>query len=208
MIVLCWLITVVVGGMILLLNRAFLSLWVGPAYYVGDFENLLMVLMMMQLIRIRNDAFIIDVTLDMRAKVILGAVSTGISILLAYVLGRVMASPVAGVVTGLILGRVPLTIYYPILVTRFLGSGKSGSVDQLRPAVVTAALFGACSLLGRRLTVNSWPMLVVVGILSCVLLLLAAVAAGVSPEFRARIWRRLEYVPVVSGVRHLVQSRT
>ncbi len=207
MVVLCWLITVVVGGTILLLNRAFLSLWIGPTYYVGDLENLLMVLMMMQLIRIRNDAFIIDVTLDMRAKVVLGIVSTGISILLAYVLGRVMASPVVGVILGLILGRLPLTVCYPILVRRCLGCGRANLMDLLRPTAVTVAFFALCSLSARHVTVNSWPLFVAVGVVSFGFLLLAALGLGVPSEFRTRIWRRLEYVPIVSGMRHLVQSR-
>jgi O-antigen/teichoic acid export membrane protein len=207
MMVVCWLITAVAGSAILLLNRTFLSLWVGPAYYIGDLENLLMTLMMMQLIRIRSDAFIIDVTLDMRAKVMFGAASTAISILLAYTLGRVAASPVLGVVAGLILGRLPLTVYYPILVRRFLGSDGSKLADALRPITATAVLFASCGLLGRHVPVNSWMMFVVVGAVSVTLLLLAAVGLGVPPEFRARIRQRLEYVPLVSGVRHVVRSR-
>ena len=82
----CWLITVVGGSVILMLNRAFVSLWVGPEYYVGSLANLLMVMMMMQVVLIRCDAFIIDVTLNMRAKVLLGAVSIGMSIAFGYVL--------------------------------------------------------------------------------------------------------------------------
>ncbi|MEN6333946.1 MAG: hypothetical protein ABFE01_06760 [Phycisphaerales bacterium] len=208
MVVVSWLITAVAGSMILLLNRAFVSLWVGPAYYIGDLENLLMVLMMMQLIRIRNDAFIIDVTLNMRAKVAFGAVSTALSILLGYVLGRVAASPTIGVIAGLILGRLPLTVYYPILVRRFLGHGAPKLADMLRPIIVTASLFASCSLLNRRITFNSWAMLVVVAVVSMMLLSLAALGLGVPSEFRTRIRRRLEYVPLVSGVRHLVRSRT
>ncbi len=203
----CWLITVVGGGAILLLNRAFISLWVGPEYSVGPLENLLMVLMMMQCILIRSDAFIIDATLNMRAKVVLGAVSTGMSILFAYVLGRVTASPVVGVISGLILGRLLLTVCYPILVARFLGHSRRNLVDMLRPAVVTAALFASCSLLGRHLTFRSWPMFASAGALSLLLLLPAAFGLGVPPEFRTRIRRRLEYVPIASGMRRLVQSR-
>ena len=79
-----WLIISVLASLILLWNSSFVALWVGREIFVGHTENLFMVLLMVQLVFIRNDAFIIDVTLNIRKKVILVAFACALGLILAY----------------------------------------------------------------------------------------------------------------------------
>jgi len=86
MLVLNWLMTTVIGVGILLWNRSFITLWVGPIHYAGPWANLLIVLAVTQLAFIRTDAFIIDLTLNLSRKVALGGLSALLSLGIAAVL--------------------------------------------------------------------------------------------------------------------------
>ncbi|MGH8944747.1 MAG: oligosaccharide flippase family protein, partial [Acidimicrobiia bacterium] len=62
---LTWIITLPAATVVVLLNRSFLGLWVGERFYPGALEASLIVVLALQLIYLRNDANIIDLTLDL-----------------------------------------------------------------------------------------------------------------------------------------------
>lgn len=203
----CWLIVAVGGSMILVLNHAFVSLWVGPECYVGHFENLMIVLLMAQLILIRSDAFIIDVTLNMRDKVLLGYASSALAVLLGYLLGRWMKSTVVGVTCGLLGGRLLLSICYPILIKRFLGCQQQhGMSSGFRMASATAVLFASSSLLGKYITLTSWPAMIGAGFALVSLLIPLAFWLGIPRQSRETLLQRLSYVPLLSNRGHSVRQ--
>lgn len=80
---LTWLLCTAAGATTLLWERSFLGVWVGEKYYVGTTAMLLIVVMTLQLALIRSN--VIDLTLDLRLKVLLGVLSTGLSVLFAWV---------------------------------------------------------------------------------------------------------------------------
>ena len=55
----------------ILFNQLFIKTWVGESYYLGDFNNYLMVIIMVQLLLFRNDSQIQDQTLNIKNKVLL-----------------------------------------------------------------------------------------------------------------------------------------
>ena len=59
------------GTSILLWNRSFIGLWVGADRYSGSFPHSLIVIGVIQLVFIRSDANIIDLTLRLSQKVLL-----------------------------------------------------------------------------------------------------------------------------------------
>ena len=70
-----WLIVTGLGPIVLLWNWAFIRLWVGEKHYAGTIPTLLIVMLVTQFVLIRNDASIIDLTLRLRRKVLMGALS-------------------------------------------------------------------------------------------------------------------------------------
>ena len=86
-----WLFATVAGATILLWNQDFVGLWVGTAYDTGPLATLLIVVMVTQLTLIRNDANIIDLTLNIRRKVLLGVLSVALSLALAALLDWLLA---------------------------------------------------------------------------------------------------------------------
>lgn len=190
-----WVIAAPIGITILIWNRAFLQIWVGAKYYVGPIPTLLIVLMAFQYVLIRNDGSIINLTLDLRRKVLIGVVSTTISMVLAGILVSSFNLGITGLVLGFIAGRCILSLAYPWLVGRFLGiSLLSQLKNVLRPVAITLLLLVLALGVGRDLTVSTWISLIVsVGATTAVVLLLAFYA-GLSGDQRRHILHRVRLV--------------
>ncbi len=152
---LTWLCATAVGATILLWNRSFIALWVGPQLYAGPWVNLLIVLVTIQTALVRSDAFVLDAALQPRARVIISAVAAvlvlGVGILLAPSLGM------AGVCLGLLAGRAVQSIAYPALVHASLGGRRAVPWRPvLRPLLASVLVLGATAVLGERLLAPGW----------------------------------------------------
>lgn len=195
---LTWLLVTVLGAAILLWNPMFLSLWVGEQFFVGPLPGLLIVLVVLQFTLIRNDANLIDLTLDLRRKVVLGGVAVAISLAAAVVLVGVFDLGVSGVCIGFILGRLLLSLGYPRQVGRFLGVPFSDQLRAaLRPALVTALVFALASVSNQllHLTIShgllGWIELALMGLISLALITPLVFFAGLSAVQRERLVNRL-----------------
>lgn len=147
-----WLVTSALGATILFWNRTFLDLWVGPGHYSGPWPALLITLVVTQFALIRCDAGIIDFSLDLRRKVLVGLLSAAAAIVISGVLVGYFDLGVPGLCLGLIAGRMLLSVGYPLIVGRFLGTGLPLQLrTSLRPAVVTIVLYFAAAWLDSTL---------------------------------------------------------
>jgi O-antigen/teichoic acid export membrane protein len=189
---LTWLIATVVGVTIILWNQAFIGLWVGEEHYAGSAANLLITLKMIQWAFIQNDASIIDLTLDLRAKVLSSALSAMLSLAVAAILVGIFEMGIVGVCIGFIAGRSLLTVAYPFIVGRILGIAPSAQLAGLpRPITTTAALFGLAITLAPYLRTSSWIGLLLGVPPTVTLAALVASLAGLSRSQRARIPKRV-----------------
>src|SRR5258708_7796759 len=146
---LTWLFVTAVGATILLWNRSFLALWVGPVNYAGFWTNLLIVIVTVQTALVRSDAYVLDATLQPRLRVRVAAVAAvviiGASLALTPALGMV------GVCLGVLAGRLVQSIAYPLLVDRSLHRPPRLAVRPIiRPLLVMLLLFGVTAVLGAR----------------------------------------------------------
>jgi O-antigen/teichoic acid export membrane protein len=187
-----WIIVTVFGSTILLWNQSFVQLWVGEEYYAGALSNLLIILMVSQFVFIRNDANIIDLSLDLKTKVLFGLLSAGLSAGIAAILVGVYELGIVGLTLGFISGQLILTIGYPLLVGRFFGVSISSQLSGLlRPIFVTILLFGSLTLLGDRIAVSTWFSLLLVVGLTVGLLSLVTFYLGVTREQRKSLLARV-----------------
>ena len=190
MMTISWLILAAVGSTILLWNRSFIFLWVGPQHYSGFWANLLMVLMIVQLIYIRNDSYIIDLTLQLREKVLMAVVAAVISIVLSALLIPRMG--IAGLCLGMILGRLALTISYPFVINKQLGrSSRPELTGALRPAAVMTLMFVVSAYLGTVLLADHWFIWGICAGISFGLALGVGLIAGLNRKSRSAIVKRL-----------------
>ncbi|MCE7984807.1 MAG: hypothetical protein DYG89_26850 [Caldilinea sp. CFX5] len=201
-----WFTATVIGSLTLLWNDDFLRLWVGAGYHAGALENLLLMVMMLQLVVIRNDGNFIDVMLKPKQKVLLGLVAVGLSTGAAIFLMRYLASPIVGLCLGIILGRLLLTVGYPLLIGQFLQLPLRRQIGSaIRPALVTALFYSVAAK--PALLLPSWAFLVANGwfglliniVLSLIVIAVGAFYSGLTASQRAQLLNRLQRVIALPG---------
>lgn len=197
-----WLLLTVSGSVILLWNPLFVQLWVGKAYFAGLIPTLLIIVWVAQVALIRNDANIIDLTLDIRSKVLVGILSEILALCLAALLVGHYKMGIIGVSAGCIAGHFIISLVYPWLVSRFLGiSFYSQLKSTLRPLLSTAFLFmlmiGASHYQGAFIHIykpDTWSELVVGAAATSAVVLVLAFYSGLARNQRANLLNRIRLV--------------
>lgn len=198
---LTWLAATVIGATVLIWNNSFLQLWVGEQYQGNYVTTLLIVLMVMQYAWIAADADFINLTLDLKRKVSLGAVSAGTSVILAIVFVRWLDEDIVGLCLGMIFGRLFISIYYPMIIGKALTIPFLSQVtSMIRPGLFTVSLFSAVALFGSYLNVQSWMGLALAVVVTFIVVLLITFFAGMSFGQRSQIYSRI--LSVVKGRTH------
>jgi O-antigen/teichoic acid export membrane protein len=152
---LTWLFAVTVGTVVLLWNRSFVGLWVGPQHYAGLWIDMLIVVATVQSAFIRTDSYIIDAALQPRARTTVGAIAAVVTIATGIVLTKVWGLP--GLCLSIILGRAAQSIAYPVLAHKHLGKNRTYAPrDGIRLGLVGLAMLGGAAFMGQRLTAPGW----------------------------------------------------
>lgn len=187
-----WLLVTALGFTILLWNASLVELWVGARHYVGALPNLLMMVMTAQFVLIRNDANIIDLTLDLRGKVLAGLASTALAVIAGALAVGWLKLGIVGLCASFIAGRLTLSFGYPWLVGRFLGVPLSRQMRRaVRPALVTSALFAIATAGSRVVAAEGWLALFVLSGLTLGAACVAALYVGLPAAPRRQLVQRL-----------------
>ncbi len=190
-----WIVCTAMGVALLVWNRSFVDLWVGSRFYAGPVAMLLIVVMVTQFVFIGNDARIIDLTLQMRAKVLIGAVSAIASMVLAIVAMAIMDNDIVAMCLGIILGRMILTVAYPWQIGKLLDDPPLRQLRGIpRPALTTLVLFAASTWLGQRVTADTWVALVLWGALTALFVMVGAAYLGMTRRQRAALVARVRKI--------------
>jgi O-antigen/teichoic acid export membrane protein len=190
-----WLLSTIAGASLLLWNRSFVELWVGPRFYAGALPMLLIVVMVVQFVFIGNDARIIDLTLRVRAKVLIGAVSALSSLVLGAILVKTSENEIVGVCVGMIAGRTILTVAYPWLIGHMLGWPLLAQLRGLpRPVLTTTVMFGVSVWFGGHVSAGSWMALVTLAGATVIAIAPVAGLLGMTGDQRTALFRRARKV--------------
>lgn len=198
---LSWLIITGLGTVVLLWNRSFLGLWVGSQHFVGSVPELLIVVVVMQFILIRNDGNIIDLSLNLKRKVIMGAISVALSLGIGVAFIRWLNLGVAGICLGLIIGRLMLSLGYPFLVGRLLGITLLTQIKSIfRPVAVTAVCFIVATFIDSHLIqqgfsgLKGWVTLAILVGMTTIFIFIAIFYSGLNSTQRINIIQRVQIV--------------
>ncbi|HEY0868610.1 MAG TPA: oligosaccharide flippase family protein [Fimbriimonas sp.] len=184
-----WLMMAAAGGTILVWNRSFIHMWVGLDNYAGHLADILIILLTTQFVFIQADSETVNATLRVRAKSILGLVSTALAIGLAVLL--IPRYGIVGLCSGLILGRSLLSLGYPILIRRNLELGSVPAFASIaRPAMVMAALYSVSAFASQEFLVTRWLVWLPGVILTFLLLLATAFRLGLPRDSRRSLVER------------------
>jgi O-antigen/teichoic acid export membrane protein len=200
-----WLTATTLGASILIWNRVFIGLWVGADHYSGSIPNLLVVVAAMQLALIRSDGNIIDLTLHLSQKVLLGLLSVTVSITAASILVGYFKMNIVGLCLGIMGGRLIISIGYPLLISRFLSVSLSSQINHmLRPVLVTVSLFSIAVGLDRFAGIRfesgimGWLAFIISAAATGALMLLISFYAGLSGAQRKNMLRRVRAAVVTN----------
>ena len=196
-----WLVATALGATILTWNRTFLNLWVGPGHYVGSMAAFLITLVVVQFVLIRSDAGIIDLSLNLRRKVMFGLLSAALAIAVSGVMVGYLKWGVIGLCLGLLFGRLLLSLGYPAIVGRFLGLSLLSQLRSVfRPALVTVLLCSSAFWLERHIHLarksgfSGWIPFVFCAGMTALAFLVAAFFLGLSGPQRKTILGRIRAV--------------
>jgi len=188
-----WLLITAIGSTILLWNRSFMYLWVGKIHYAGAFINFLIVLLIAQWMIILNDARIVDLTLQLRRKVLLGAISLLVALGSAVIL--VPRLGLSGLCLSLLAGRFILSISYPAMIGTLFGSTlKHQIVRSVKPLLITLILFSVSAWLSTRILFDQWQWLILAVVFTCLFLAIFLFYIGLSEQQRHSFYRRTKNI--------------
>ncbi|WP_317195553.1 lipopolysaccharide biosynthesis protein [Echinicola shivajiensis] len=176
-----WVLVSALGILVLLFNQSFISLWVGSEHYAGNLENLLILVIAIQYIFFQMDSDIINLTLKLEIKVLLSFLAASISILLAFLLVKEFS--ILGLCASIILGRMILTIGYPIVIKKRINDHSNLlTFKSLRPILASLLLLSLACYMGQWIEISSWYYLVFMIIISFPISILLIWWIGVSSE--------------------------
>jgi len=186
-----WLITTVSGVTVLLWSPSFLVLWVGPGYDQGSTTTLMITILAAQLMFVRNDASLIDLTLKLRSKVLLGVATIAVTVILLVAFVR-SDFQITTLCLALATGRIPMSIGYPCIVGRVIGIAPSQQVFPcIRVLLTTTLLFGVAVMLRDSLEALTWLSLSLSVGITVIATISIAMLLGMNSTQQSRIWKRI-----------------
>jgi O-antigen/teichoic acid export membrane protein len=163
----------IVGSVVLLVNRSFVGLWVGPEHYAGWPVTLGAVLLWLMLTLNRQEIGLLMACLEVNSTAWIHLSSALLSFGLGVVLGQ--AYGLGAAVAGLVIGQgVAFLRYLRLSAVLLRQPARAHAVSLLRPAGMLAALFVASGWLGALLRLDSWVLVAMVAAA------VAAAAAGLA----------------------------
>jgi len=178
-----WVLVSAIGVAILMYNESFLYLWVGEGKYAGGIENLLLLIIGVQFIFFYMDGNFINVTLDMATKVLLTAASSLITIVLAFVL--VEKYMILGMSLSILLGRLVLSIGYPIILKKKLNEKVVFfNEDTIRPLLISFLFFITANIISGWIDIQNWLVLIGMGSITIIVATILFWFAGLSAKNR------------------------
>lgn len=190
--VLSWIVSIVAATTAIVWLPDFLRLWVGSKYDAGTTATVLICIMVLQLALIRVDSNVIDLTLRIRGKVLLGIFSVALSVGLALLLVGPAQLGIVGLVIGFVLGRLVLSVAYPVLVGRLLHFPVTAQLrGAWRPALTSVSMVAAAAYARGQVEAGGWVSLLALGSVTTVLTLGLAYGCGLSTGQRRQVRRRL-----------------
>jgi O-antigen/teichoic acid export membrane protein len=198
LLVVAWLSATTVGALVLLWNRSFIDLWVGPEHFAGRAANLLLVLMLLQTVLIRCDASLLNALLRLRTRVQTSAVAAVLACALAAVLVPYFGIP--GVCLGMLAGRLVQMVGFPVAVNTALGrTALAGGRAIVRPAAVSVLVLASCLAVEPHLRAGTWLSWAAGVAASGALVGPVLALAGLTLAQRRAMWRRAAHLGAPGG---------
>jgi O-antigen/teichoic acid export membrane protein len=182
----------IASGM-LLLNKSFVFLWVGEELFLGDVNNILIALLMIQIIVIRNEAFLIDLSLNIKTKVMVGLASVALSVIFSVVGYQYIYNDISSIFIGIFLGRLVMLFIFPYLTNNMIQLSNISSINFKLLFTIIIFLSVIISI-GYYQVLDTWISLFFVGFLEILIALITLYFFILSNDNQLLIKNRLTVV--------------
>lgn len=176
---------------VLAFNGAFVSLWVGSEQYMGTVVNALLVACCIQQALIRLDGQILDVTMRIAPKVLIGLLSTVGGIFCGCLVFSITHN-VGYALIGILAVRMISNIAYPLLVARYIPHCNV----PWRAVAVACLLLGFSFAIGPSIQSGSIALKLVLGITWVIASVIAA-PLGLFPKRLTQALQRRLLNPII-----------
>ena len=139
-------VTVLGCSAVLAFNGTFVALWVGAEQYMGNAINMLLVVCALQQAFMRMDGQILDVTLNIAPRVMVG-LATSAGGIVAGCIGFALTHDLKWALIATIIARMASNVTYPIFVRRAIPASAVPRSSVLLGVALLIASFGAGLLL-------------------------------------------------------------
>jgi O-antigen/teichoic acid export membrane protein len=167
------------GSLILLLNEAFVGIWVGQEQFMGQGVNVLMVVAFIQYVMIFTDSKIQDTGLRIKGKVLLGALMTSMALIVGG-FTFVLSESAVVMFGALIVVRLIGSLGFPALANRTIRN----SGWPFGRALIATLILSISWLIGRNVLVDQLVELLLLGTLGTLVLAPTCFVALLSPSTR------------------------
>ena len=152
---------------------------------------------MIQLISIRNEAFLIDLSLNLKIKVLFGGLSVVLSLGFSIVLYQYMSSNVSSILLGILIGRFLLLFSFPIIINKLVQYDEKW-IYSFKQIFSTLILISVSTFIGANQYVTTWISLVLFGLLAviiCGIYVYTFLLSGENKVFvKNRIFKKIKYL--------------
>jgi len=175
------------AGAMLLLNKSFVSVWMGGQFYLGNSENVLISLLFLQLVLIRGEAQIHDLGLRIRGRSLAGLIGSVAGGLFAAVAYSHYQSVLAVLVALLVARFLILFVARYQADTDVVGGAQKMALSYVGSGLILALSAAAATLVN----VDGWASLCALGVLVVALLALACVFLVMTSSTRKLLLSRV-----------------
>jgi O-antigen/teichoic acid export membrane protein len=177
-------ITALFGCLILIINKNFVILWMGEDFFLGSHTNLIIVLIMIQLVMLRVEGQIQDLSLKIKNKVIVGGIGAVLSIWLGVFMYNFMDKQIEGLFLGVLIGRFLLNVAFKTMVNKMMKL-KTKFVNFIYLGIM---IIGCYFLQGMLPQFNSWLYFIPYSMLLTIALITICYFLFLSEESKHKIF--------------------
>lgn len=183
----------IIGGIVILLNKFFIKLWVGENFFGGDILNFLMVVATSGILFVRVDGIILDSILEFKKRAQVTLVAGFINLLLGVLLVKQFG--LVGIAIASAIGKVGLAIYFNSTVSKHINIPLVDNSNTLkRMLLFMLVIFLGLMWFVPYMRISSWRNLVIYGTATIIIIPLIGWRFGVDNSGKFIINNRLKNI--------------
>lgn len=149
----------ITGIVICLINKSFITIWIGGGYFVGSLETILLVVLGVIYVSQEIDSSLINMSLQIKAKIKLGIASLILTIILGAILVPILQ--VKGLLISLLFSRIIVSLGYFMILKNILKAEQfTNHILPFKFQILYLLILLPAGYLGNVVNTSNWFVLI------------------------------------------------